>query len=65
VKPEPVPGRPVVSAFVRLARTAARIGLWVALAAEPPPAADDRQQIVRAPRVDADGHRVVDHAEGW
>ena len=65
VGPPAPPDRPVLTAFARLTRTAARLGLWFALAGEQPPAPEDRQQLVRAPRVDADGHRVIDHAEGW
>jgi len=60
----PTPQRPVLAAVGRLARVAARLGLWMAMAAEPPPQADGRQ-LVRSPAVDADGHRVVDHGEGW
>jgi len=60
----PTPQRPVLAAVGRLARIAARLGLWAALAAEPPPQADGRQ-LVRSPAVDADGHRVVNHGEGW
>jgi hypothetical protein len=60
----PTPQRPVLQAVGRLARIAARLGLWAALAAEPSPQADSRQ-LVHAPAVDADGHRVVDHGEGW
>ena len=60
----PTPQRPVIHAIGRLARVAARLGLWMAMASEPPPQADGRQ-IVNAPSVDADGHRVVNHGEGW
>ncbi len=60
----PTPQRPVLAAVGRLARIAARLGLWMAMAAETPPQADGRQ-LVHAPSVDADGHRVVDHGEGW
>ena len=60
----PTPQRSVLAAVGRLARVAARLGLWAALAAESPPHADGRQ-LVHAPAVDADGHRVIDHAEGW
>jgi hypothetical protein len=60
----PTPQRPVLQAVGRLARIAARLGLWVAMAAEPAPQADGLQ-LVHAPAVDADGHRVVDHGEGW
>jgi hypothetical protein len=49
----------------RLARIAARLGLWAALAAEPAPPQADGRQLVHAPSVDADGHRVVNHGEGW
>ena len=60
----PTPQRPVLQAVGRLARIAARLGLWAAMAAEAPPQADGRQ-LVHAPAVDADGHRVVNHGEGW
>lgn len=60
----PTPQRPVLQAVGRLARVAARLGLWMAIAAEPAPRADQRQ-LVHAPAVDADGHPVVDHGEGW
>ena len=65
VGPPAPPDRPVLTALGKLARFAAKYGLWIALAAEKPPAPEDRQQLVRAPRVDSDGHRVIDHAEGW
>jgi hypothetical protein len=60
----PTPKRPVLHAIAKLTRTAARLGLWMAMAAEAPPQADGRQ-LVHAPAVDAEGHRVVDHGEGW
>jgi hypothetical protein len=60
----PTPQRPVLKAVGRLARIAARLGLWAALAAEAPPQADGRQ-LVHSPAVDADGHRIVNHGEGW
>jgi hypothetical protein len=60
----PTPQRPVLQAVGRLARIAARLGLWMAMAAESPPQGDGRQ-LVHAPAVDAEGHRVVDHGEGW
>ena len=62
----PTPQRPVLQAVGRLARIAARLGLWAAMAAEPAPQLfPNPQQLVRSPTVDADGHRVVDHGEGW
>ena len=60
----PQPQRPVLNALARLTRTAARLGLWMAFAAEAPPQ-QEPQQIVRSPAVDADGHRIVNHGEGW
>lgn len=63
INPHPAPDRPVLTALARLARTAARLGLWIAFAAEPPP--ETRQQLVRGPRRDDAGHTVIDHAEGW
>jgi hypothetical protein len=61
----PTPQRPVLQAVGRLARIAARLGLWAAMAAEPAPPQADGRQLVHAPAVDADGHRVVNHGEGW
>lgn len=63
VNPHPVPDRPILSAVVRIARVAARWGLWAALAAEPAPQARE-PQLARS-LYDAEGHPVVDHAEGW
>jgi hypothetical protein len=60
----PTPQRPVLQAVGRLARIAARLGLWVAMAAEPAPP-QEPQQIVRGPAVDSEGHRVLNHGEGW
>ena len=64
VNPHPPTDRPVLRALARVGRTAARYGLWFALAADPPPAQEPRprQQLVRA---GADGVPPVDHAEGW
>jgi len=59
----PTPQRPVLTALGRLARTAARLGLWMAFAAEPAP--PQQRQLVHSPAYDADGHPVVDHGEGW
>ena len=62
----PTPQRPVLAALGRVARIAARLGLWMAMAAEAPPQSlPNPQQLVHAPAVDAEGHRVVDHGEGW
>lgn len=61
----PTPQRPVLQAVGRMARIAARLGLWMAMAAEPAPPQQEPQQIVRSPAVDADGHRVLNHGEGW
>ena len=63
IHPDPVPGRPIVSAFIRLTKVAARLGLWFALAAKPAPQARE-PQLARS-LYDAEGHPVVDHAEGW
>ena len=60
----PTPQRPVLQAVGRLARIAARLGLWMAMAAEPAPQ-QETQQIVRGPSVDSEGHRIVNHGEGW
>jgi hypothetical protein len=55
--------RPVLSAVGRLARTAARLGLWLAVSAEPPP--QQQRQLVHSQAYDAEGHPVLDHREGW
>lgn len=56
---KPKADRPVLRLIQRLAR----VGLWVMWAADPPPA-DSQQYVVHA-RVDADGHRVLNHGQGW
>lgn len=78
VGPPPVPARPVLNAFARLTRTAARLGMWFALAGEsgpdrpqspgrPQTLQGDERQLVRAkaPVIGADGLEEIDHAEGW
>lgn len=78
VGPPATPDRPVLKAFARLTRTAARLGLWFALAGEsgpdcpqsprrPQSAQGDERQMVRsrAPVIGADGLQEIDHAEGW
>jgi hypothetical protein len=57
VKPEPQ--RPVLRFVQRLAR----LGLWAMMFAEQPPA-EQPQYVVHA-RVDEDGHRVINHGQGW
>lgn len=57
VKPEPQ--RPVLRLLARLAKA----GLWVMMFADPPPS--DTQHYVVHARVDADGHRIVNHGQGW
>lgn len=59
----PQPQRPVLTALARLTRTAARLGLWMAFAAEAPPEPRDPRIVQHS--YDAEGHRVVDHGEGW
>jgi hypothetical protein len=60
----PTPQRPVLQKLSRVAMFAARLGLRLALFAEPAPQ-QEPQQIVRGPSVDAEGHRIVNHGEGW
>ena len=60
----PNPPQPIKRALATVIRTGARLALWVTVfgsKATPP----EPQQIVRAPAVDADGHRVINHGEGW
>jgi hypothetical protein len=56
VKPEP--SRPVLRLIQRLAR----LGLWTMMFVEPAP--PEQAYVVHA-RVDADGHRVLNHGQGW
>jgi len=56
---KPQPDRPVLRLIQRLAR----VGLWVMWCADPPPA-EPQHYVVHA-RVDADGHRVLNHGQGW
>lgn len=67
VGPPAKPDRPVLHAFGRIARTAARLGLWMAVAGEKAPerTTRDERQMVRAPAVGIDGLPELDHAEGW
>ena len=48
--------------FLRLIQRLARTGLWVMMFAEAPPA--EQAYVVHA-RTDADGHRVLNHGQGW
>lgn len=61
----PNPQRPVLQALARVARSAARVGLWLALAAESPPASADERQKLAGHVYDEKGHQIVDHSEGW
>lgn len=54
----PQPDRPVRTWLARLAR----FGLWVMLIGEQPP--QPEQRFVHA-KVDADGNRLLNNAEGW
>ena len=56
VKPEPT--RPVLRLIQRLAR----LGLWTMMFVEPAP--QEQAYVVHA-RVDENGHRVLNHGQGW
>ena len=56
VKPEP--SRPVLRLIQRLAR----LGLWTMMFVEQPP--PEQAYVVHA-RVDENGHRVLNHGQGW
>ena len=59
IRPEPLrPDRPVLKLLARVAKTF----LWVMMVAERPPV--EQANIVHA-RVDADGHQVLNHGQGW
>jgi hypothetical protein len=55
---KPEPARPVL----RLVQRLARLGLWAMMFAEQPPA--EQRYVVHA-RVDENGHRVINHGQGW
>jgi hypothetical protein len=58
--PEPPrPDRPVLSVIARLAK----LGLWIMLVGESAPA--EKQTLAYHAHVDADGHRILEHGEGW
>ena len=76
VRPDPPkPDRPVLHALGKLARTAARWGLWVTLVgedapviqsvADPEEATRRERENVRSNLVDASGHPVIRHGEDW
>ena len=56
---KPQQDRPVLRLLARLAKT----GLWVMMFAEPAPA--DSQAYAVQSRVDSEGHRVINHGQGW
>ena len=59
IRPEPPrPDRPVLKFLARVAKGF----LWVMMVAERPPV--EQANIVHA-RVDADGHQVLNHGQGW
>lgn len=58
--PKPQPERPVLRWIVRAAKNL----LWLAVLADPPPAAQDRQ-LVHAPPIGEDGYPLVDHGKGF
>jgi hypothetical protein len=55
---KPQQDRPVLRFLARVAK----LGLWVMAVADPPPA---QQHYVVHARVDSDGHRVLNHGQGW
>lgn len=69
----PDPKRPLVAAVAKLARSAARIGLWLTVYGNPAPtqhpkedqSANEIRRLVQAHRVDDTGNRILDNSEGW
>lgn len=57
--PEKPKDRPVLRFIARVAK----FGLWIALAAEKAPEDAEQRQVVA--RFDENGHRVLNHEEGW
>lgn len=58
------PDRPADRPVLRVIARVAKMFLWVALAAEKPPAAATKTYVVHA-RVDENGAPILDHARGW
>ena len=64
----PNPPQPIKRAIAGVIRNAARLALWVTVFKPVPfmqPAPQPKEQLVKAPAVDAEGHRIVDHGDGW
>ena len=62
----PNPPRPVLKTLASLIRNGARLALWVAIRGEAAPVTSaNGRDLVKSPAVDAEGHLVIDHAEGW
>jgi hypothetical protein len=57
IRPEAEPRRPVLRFIAKVAKGF----LWVMMVAERPP---QEANIVHA-RIDADGHQVLNHGQGW
>lgn len=60
----PTPPRPVLHAVAKLVRSAARLGLWIALCGEEAPKPKEHQPHPRMVQA-ADAMPRVDHSEGW
>lgn len=58
-----VPDKPQDRPILKFIARVARLGLWLALAAEKPPAEVEQRQVVA--RFDENGNRVLNHEEGW
>lgn len=58
-----VPEKPKDRPFLKFVARVARLGLWVALAAEKAPSEAEQRQTIA--QFDENGNRVLNHAEGW
>ena len=61
----PFTPKPKDRPVMRFLAKVAKIGLWVAMAAEKPIAPDDAESRQMIARFDESGNRVLSHGEGW
>lgn len=57
--------KPKERPVLRLLARVAKLGLWMALAAEKNPTPEENQERQALAKFDENGHRVLNHEEGW
>lgn len=61
----PFSPKPKDRPVLRLLARVAKLGLWVALAAEKPPTPEENRERQSLAKFDENGNRVLNHEEGW